>query len=445
MAEFQGNRISELKDPRCWRLCHVQTSGCMATERRTDEQREQQQIVLDYVTDGGCDVVGLGDTRLGDDATEVCRMARGIEGRARGEALMRTLEGLDARQRAAALEARTGVTRVHWQSAGSHKDESDIWRGGVALGSYGDAAAREFGAINDARGWGRYTGRIYQGKGGKALVVVVVYAPDAQYDVVNEERGDYSQRLGQRAATVTDGTTAGKWKPGKAMPKPTAEQVKHPKHLLFSDLKLQLWHYACKPLHTLVVMGDMNTDLYAERHFLQCTLAAETSVRQRWPLRLSVLSSRQRRAWLLRKRSLRVGRIWLIAPSTRKRVTKPATGARRRWPSATLTAAGTSSPAACRRPSAHATITATPARMPIQLPLTQVAPCKSSQPTARSAVLRIGTTSNGLDVRLSLRLTCCTTPDNARTPLAGGLCAAHRTQSHLLAARSISTLAKDTS
>ena len=154
MAEFQGNRISELKDPRCWRLCHVQTSGCMATERRTDEQREQQQIVLDYVTDGGCDVVGLGDTRLGDDATEVCRMARGIEGRARGEALMRTLEGLDARQRAAALAARTGVTRVHWQSAGSHKYESDIWRGGVALGSYGDAAAREFGAINDARGWG---------------------------------------------------------------------------------------------------------------------------------------------------------------------------------------------------------------------------------------------------------------------------------------------------
>ena len=59
MAESQGDGISELKDLGCWRLCHVQTSGCMAAERRTDEQREQQQIVLGYVTDGGCDVVEL--------------------------------------------------------------------------------------------------------------------------------------------------------------------------------------------------------------------------------------------------------------------------------------------------------------------------------------------------------------------------------------------------
>ena len=162
-------------------------------------------------------------------------------------------------------------------------------------------------------------------------------------------------------------------------------------------------------------------------------------------LRLSALSSRQHRTWLLRRRPLRVGRIWLMAPFTRQRVTKPATGARRRWPSATLTAAGTSSPAACRRRLALATITATPARMTTQLPLAHVAPCKSSQPTARSATLRIGTTSSGLGVRLSLRLTCYTTPDNAWTPLGGGLCASHLTQSHLLAARSTLALAKHTS
>ena len=101
-----------------------------------------------------------------------------------------------------------------------------FWRGGVALGSYGDAAAREFGVIDNARVWGRYTGRIYQRKEGKVMIVVVVYAPDAQYDVLNEERGDYSQRLGQRAAMIVEGTTAAKWKPGKLMPRPTADQLR---------------------------------------------------------------------------------------------------------------------------------------------------------------------------------------------------------------------------
>ena len=67
---------------------------------------------------------------------------------------MKTLEGLDANQRAAALVARTGATRVNWQSAGSHKDESGIWRGGVTLGSYGDAAAREFGVKTTLEGGG---------------------------------------------------------------------------------------------------------------------------------------------------------------------------------------------------------------------------------------------------------------------------------------------------
>ena len=92
--------------------------------------------------------------------------------------------------------------------------------------------------IDDARGWRGYTGRISQGKEGKVMVVVVVYAPDAQYDVLNEERGDYSQRLGQRAAALVKRTMAAKWNPGKPMPRPTADRLKHPKRLLFSDLKL---------------------------------------------------------------------------------------------------------------------------------------------------------------------------------------------------------------
>ena len=111
MAELQGGDTSVLKELGCWQLCAVQTSGCMTTERRTDEQREQQQIALDYITYGGCDVAGLGDTRLGDDASAACAMARGIEGRAAGQAFKRLLEGMAKAQREEALAARAPTAR----------------------------------------------------------------------------------------------------------------------------------------------------------------------------------------------------------------------------------------------------------------------------------------------------------------------------------------------
>ena len=47
------------------------------------------------------------------------------------------------------------------------------------------------------------------------------------------------------------------------MPVPTKEQVAHPKRLLSSDLELHLLHYVHKQLYTVIIMGDMNTDLYA--------------------------------------------------------------------------------------------------------------------------------------------------------------------------------------
>ena len=53
----------------------------MATLVRSDRQADTQQLIRDYVADNSCDVVGLGDTRLGDDPSELTRMARGIQGR----------------------------------------------------------------------------------------------------------------------------------------------------------------------------------------------------------------------------------------------------------------------------------------------------------------------------------------------------------------------------
>ena len=46
-----------------------------------------------------------------------------------------------------------------------------------------------------------------------------------------------------------------------APPKPDSTQVQHPKRLLMADLETHLMHYALDPNCTLVLMGDLNTDL----------------------------------------------------------------------------------------------------------------------------------------------------------------------------------------
>ena len=81
MVESYGDSISMAPARGCWRLAHVQTPGGMATLVRSDQQADTQQLILDYVADNSCDVVGLGDTRLGDDPSELTRMARGIQAR----------------------------------------------------------------------------------------------------------------------------------------------------------------------------------------------------------------------------------------------------------------------------------------------------------------------------------------------------------------------------
>ena len=92
------------------------------------------------------------------------------------------------------------------------------------------------------------------------MVVVVVYALDAQYEE-GSTRGDYSQRLGERAKASGKGVTADKWKPTSVPPKPTVEQVKHPKRLLWADLAMHLRHHAYCKNTTLILMGDLNTDI----------------------------------------------------------------------------------------------------------------------------------------------------------------------------------------
>ena len=82
----------------------------MATERRTAAQAEQQQVVLDYVANGGCNVVGLRNTRLGDDAAKMNRVARGVMGRISDEQRRRDSAGLSEEQCAVAMAQRSSTS-----------------------------------------------------------------------------------------------------------------------------------------------------------------------------------------------------------------------------------------------------------------------------------------------------------------------------------------------
>ena len=93
MVVSYGDSISMAPVRGCWRLAHVQTPGGMATLFHSDQQADTQQLILDYVADDSCDVVGLGDTRLGDDPSELTRMARGIQARVAREREEATLTG----------------------------------------------------------------------------------------------------------------------------------------------------------------------------------------------------------------------------------------------------------------------------------------------------------------------------------------------------------------
>ena len=95
-----------------------------------------------------------------------------------------------------------------YDAAGSRKTANDVWRGGVLLGSLGEANKRMEGRIDDCRGWGRYIGRVYRGASKKTMIVVEMYFPDATYESDDETREDYSHTPGARAAAALPGVSA---------------------------------------------------------------------------------------------------------------------------------------------------------------------------------------------------------------------------------------------
>ena len=256
------------KDREHWRFVSVQTRGCLSVTRRSDKQREQQLQLAGYLATRECEVVGMGDTRLGGDASDMARMTRtALNGLYNNDTNIHNNntsgeQGIDTRptagQAAERPRLRVGLT---YDAAGSHKTANDVWRGGVVLGSLGEANKRMEGRIDDCRGWGRYIGRVYRGASKKTMVVIETYFPDAAYEADNTSREDYSQTLGARAAAALPGVSAARWKHGAAPPKPTLVQTKRPKRLLIDDLTMHLRPYACGVNCTIVIMGDFNTDL----------------------------------------------------------------------------------------------------------------------------------------------------------------------------------------
>ena len=64
------------KDHAHWWFVSVQTRGCLSATRRSDKQREQQRQLAGYLAMRECEAVGMGDTRLGGDASGIARLTQ---------------------------------------------------------------------------------------------------------------------------------------------------------------------------------------------------------------------------------------------------------------------------------------------------------------------------------------------------------------------------------
>ena len=92
MIDSVGDGVGVRADG-CWRLMAIQTRGCMTTAVRLcdDRRREQQRQLATYVGVNDGDVVGFGDTRLGEDTSGMEALMRSMgekSGHARHETQM---------------------------------------------------------------------------------------------------------------------------------------------------------------------------------------------------------------------------------------------------------------------------------------------------------------------------------------------------------------------
>ena len=77
MIDSSGDPISG-RSVGCWCLMSIHARGCMLTtiHLRRDRRKEQQQQLASYMTEHDGDVVGFGDTRLGENAGIMDRLTK---------------------------------------------------------------------------------------------------------------------------------------------------------------------------------------------------------------------------------------------------------------------------------------------------------------------------------------------------------------------------------
>ena len=66
------------RDEGCWRLLSIQARRCVlkTVDLRRDRRKEQQQQLASYMTEHEGDVVGFGDTRLGENEGILSRLTK---------------------------------------------------------------------------------------------------------------------------------------------------------------------------------------------------------------------------------------------------------------------------------------------------------------------------------------------------------------------------------
>ena len=138
MTSDHGDELGTDRSQRHWRLVSVQAGGGLTVVRQRTRRSMQQLQLAGFLAKHSSTVAGIGDTRLGDDITSFITPVKHA--------------ALAEHERAAEAIGDSGTgspgrpITSSWHSPGSSADRNGVWRGGVALGSYGEAQQRLYTA-----------------------------------------------------------------------------------------------------------------------------------------------------------------------------------------------------------------------------------------------------------------------------------------------------------